>query len=332
MKKISVLFGTITAAILFISSINAQDVRTATGLPIPIGEKVIWGQVELKGLSPDEPRPTVYVTLMMGGAQMNRVVANDKGYYVFRQSPQDGATLLITVGGQDVGNVVLRAAGGERYDVTVDWHSLRGSTMPPGVVSVKNAYSDRSSENEKLFTRASDAAKAKKTSEAIKLFEQVVSSDPKDFVAWTELGSLHFGNSKHSDAEKAYKKALELKPDFIPALMNLGKLYIADKKYDSALPVLEKAVAAEPSSADANHYLGEAYLGARQGSKAVGYLNEAIKLDPKGKAEVHLRLAALYNAANLKDRAALEYKAFLEKEPKHPERSKLEKYIKENLK
>ncbi|MBX3289439.1 MAG: tetratricopeptide repeat protein [Acidobacteria bacterium] len=331
MKRFSVLATAVIIAVIFSLNTSAQDVRTATGLPIPIGESVIWGQVELKGLAPDETRPTIYVSLMMGGAQLNRVVANDKGYFVFRERARDGATLLVTVGGQDVGSVVITSAGGDRYDMTIDWNSLR-SRRPPGVISVKDAYTGRSAENDKLFTRASEAAKAKKNSEAIKIFEQITKSDSKDFVAWTELGSLHFGNSKYSDAEKAYKKALELKPDFMPALMNLGKLYIADNKFAEAVPVLEKAVETDPASADANHYLGEAYLGSRQGSKAVGVLNEAIKLDPAGKAEVHLRLAALYNAANLKDRAAMEYRSFLEKKPDHPEKSKLEKYIKENLK
>jgi hypothetical protein len=45
-----------------------------------------------------------------------------------------------------------------------------------------------------------------------------------------------------------------------------------------------------------------------------------------------LRLAALYNAAGLKDRAAAEYEQFLAKNPNHPDRKKFEEYIKENKK
>ena len=48
------------------------------------------------------------------------------------------------------------------------------------------------------------------------------------------------------------------------------------------------------------------------------------------KAEIHLRLAALYNAAGLKDKAVAEYKLFLEKVPQYSEKEKIEKYIKEN--
>ena len=86
----------------------------------------------------------------------------------------------------------------------------------------------------------------------------------------------------------------------------------------------------KPSSADANYSLGEAYLQTKKGSKAVGYLNEAIKLDPIGRADAHLRLATLYNAAGMKDKAALEYEEFLKKKPNYPDAKKLREYVEAN--
>lgn len=106
---------------------------------------------------------------------------------------------------------------------------------------------------------------------------------------------------------------------------------MSEKKYADAVAALSKAVEADASSADANYLLGEAHLQNKKGSLAVGFLNKAIELDPIGKADIHLRLAALYNGAGLKDRAALEYKAYLEKVKDHPDKKKLEQYIKENL-
>jgi Tfp pilus assembly protein PilF len=75
--------------------------------------------------------------------------------------------------------------------------------------------------------------------------------------------------------------------------------------------------------------LGEAYLQIKKGSKAVPYLTEAAKL---GKADAHLRLATLYNAVGLKDKAALEYEEFLKKRPDYKDRKALEQYISENKK
>jgi Flp pilus assembly protein TadD len=322
--------ASILTAAFCVTAIAQGDVRSATGLPIPIGEPVIWGQVELRGLRPDERRPNVVLTLFSGGAQVGSAQCDDRGFYVFRRiKAPDGGVLQLTVGGIDVGRQMISPGAGDRFDMAIDWS---GSARPagPGVISAKGLYANRSEANEKLFDQASAAAKGKDKSNAIKLFNEIVTSDPQDFVAWTELGSLYFAQEKHDEAVAAYEKAIALKPDFIVALMNLGKVHMGDKSYPLAVAVFEKAVVANPKSADAYQYLGEAYLQNKQGSKAVVVLNEAIRLAPVEKAEIHLRLATLYNAANLKDRAVNEYKLFLQKKPDYTEKAKLEKYIKDN--
>jgi tetratricopeptide (TPR) repeat protein len=217
-----------------------------------------------------------------------------------------------------------------RQDITINWQEINKTDKKPSVVNTQNFY-QRSDENQKLFDKAVSTAQTKKKDEAVSLFKQIVENDEKDFVAWTELGTIYFINEKCSEAEKSYQKAIELNPKFGLALINLGKLFLAQKNADRAIETLMRAVEIEPTSADANHYLGEAYLMAKKGSKAVGYLNEAIRLAPLEKAELHLRLAALYDGANLKDRAAREYKLFLEKIPNFEKKKELEKYIKENL-
>ncbi|HEX2271479.1 MAG TPA: hypothetical protein VHH35_18185, partial [Pyrinomonadaceae bacterium] len=68
----------------------------------------------------------------------------------------------------------------------------------------------------------------------------------------------------------------------------------------------------------------------KKGSKAVAYLNEAIRLDPIERADAHLRLATLYNAVGMKDKAAIEYEEFLKKKPGYPESKKLREYIDAN--
>jgi tetratricopeptide (TPR) repeat protein len=101
------------------------------------------------------------------------------------------------------------------------------------------------------------------------------------------------------------------------------------KKYEAAIEPLTEAVKASPTSAEANFMLGEAYLQIKKGSKAVPYLTDAAKL---GKAEAHLRLATLYNAAGMKDKAAVEYEEFLKQRPDYKDRKTLEQYITDNKK
>ena len=172
--------------------------------------------------------------------------------------------------------------------------------------------------------------KAQESAKAVGFFNEILESEPKDFVVWTELGTFYFKENSLDNAEACYFKAIELKKDYFVALLNLGKLYVNRKQFDSAILVLSNAIARNPDSADAHYFLGESYLQTKKGSLAVAQLNEAIRLDPVGKAELHLRLASLYDAAGMKAKAANEYKVFLKKRPDYGERSKLEKYIADN--
>ncbi len=315
-----------------------EETRRSTGLPMMIGGNTstsgnvpLSGKISIPGFDTTQSKPTIFVSVLVGGAMVDKRQANDAGHYYMPGVPREGGTLVVEFDGVEVSRSLLMpvVGGSMRQDVTINWTQAQNAKSKVGVLSVKEFYR-RTDENDKLFDKAFTAAKNKKSDDAIDLFKQLVKNDPKDFVVWTELGTVYFSNNKFSEAEESYQKALELKPDFMVALMNLGKLKLAQKQPDKAIPVLSKAVETTPNSADAQHYLGEAFLQTKQGSKAVIYLNEAIKLAPVEKADIHLRLAALYNAAGLKDRAVNEYKLFLEKTPRHPEKGKIEKYIKEN--
>lgn len=329
-----IIVKTLLSVLLSFLSLTAnaqtEDLRQVTGLPIPIGAAAIYGRVEIKGLRPDEKRPLIFVSFIVGGSQVDRKQTNDDGYYYFLTTPRDGSTLVFEANGSEIGRIVLTGGVGSsvRQDISVNWQEVLRSGSAPGVISIKNEYI-RSNDANKVFDAAMAAARDKKTEIAIKLFEDIVKRDVMDFVAWTELGTLYFGNNKLSQAESSYTKALELRPDFMIALMNLGKLQLAEKQFDKAIMSFTRAARADLKSADAFHYLGESYLQAKQGSKAEIALNEAIRLAPIEKAELHLRLAALYNAAGIKNRAANEYKLFLAKKPDYPEKDKLEKFIKE---
>jgi len=113
------------------------------------------------------------------------------------------------------------------------------------------------------------------------------------------------------------------------ALVDLARLRSSQKRYEEAIEPLTRAVEVQPQSGEANLLLGEAYLQLRKGSKAIPYLNAAAE---NGKPDAHLRLGWLYNAAGIKDKAALEYEQFLQKQPNYPDRKKLEDYIATNKK
>ena len=216
-----------------------------------------------------------------------------------------------------------------RQDINLELRPTGSTSTKPASVSLEDFYR-RTPANQKLFERAQAATDKKKYMEAAGLFNELLAADPKDFQAWTELGTVYLIEQKPADAEKAYLSAVDIRPKFFLAQMNLGRLRMMQKNYEGAIEPLTAAVTVNATSADANYYLGEAYLQVKKGSKAVGYLNQAIKLDPVGKADAHLRLATLYNAVGMKDKAAIEYEEFLKKKPGYPEAKKLKDYIEAN--
>lgn len=308
---------------------QVDDVSEATGLPIPIGTPVIYGQVSLANLPKGERKPIIWVYLLNGGAQVDkRQTRND--YFYFLQTPRSGQTLVFEVDGQEVGRFVVSAgiSNRVRQDVTIDWRSLNGadSQDQPGVVNAQDGYS-RSSENERLFSDALAHIKQNKLDEASRAFEALTRADGSDHVAFMMLGTVLMTQKKYAEAREAFERSITLKPAYEKALTNFGSMELAQKNFVKAEELLKRAVDADPQSADSNHYLGEVYLQTKRGSLAVGFLNKAIELAPVAKASIHLRLAALYDAAGLKPRAADEYKALLEKVKDHPDRQRLKKYI-----
>ncbi len=293
-------------------------------------------RVETKGAAKDTPMSFQVTLSTVSGNVFARDNVPGNGRYRFSEVPNGEYDIIIERDNVEVGRVRILLQEQRFTDIRKDISlQLREDELPGSPAKTATLPADayqRQPDNLALFEKALKAGNDKDYGGAIALLRQVVAADPKDFEAWAELGTMQFMTGEQGDAEKSYRRALQEKPAYFVALLNLGKVQLAGKQFDDAVDALSRAVEAQPRSADANYFLGEAYLQVRKGSKAVGYLNEALRLDPVGKADAHLRLAALYNAANMKDRAVLEYEQFLAKKPAYPEKKRLEQYIRDNKK
>jgi tetratricopeptide (TPR) repeat protein len=262
-----------------------------------------------------------------------RQTVSSNGRYRFNNLQSGVYDLVVELENSEVARIrvelVSPLATDQRQDISLELRASPGSTAKPGSISVDDYYK-RTPSNQKLFERAQAATDNKKYVEAVGLFNELLANDPKDFQAWSELGTVYLFEQKPAEAEKAYASAIDIRPKFFLGLMNLGRVRMMQKNFEGAIDPLTAALNINASSADANYYLGEAYLQIKKGSKAVGYLNEALKLDPIGRADAHLRLATLYNAVGMKDKAAAEYEEFLKKKPEHPDAKKFKDYIDAN--
>jgi tetratricopeptide (TPR) repeat protein len=299
------------------------------------GPHTLYGDVKVEtepGNESAKPLSLEIQLYIINGTLIDRTTISSNGRYRFMDLPNGEYDVVVVSENVEVARIRVRVQAvyknDFRQDIILEAKSKQPVPNKAVTVSAADVY-ERTSANKSLFGKAQKAADEKKYDEALDLFTRLVAADDKDFQAWTELGTVQLMKNNAEEAEKDYRRAIQERPTFMLALLNLGRLLSVQKKYEAAIEPLTEAVKLSATSPEANYMLGEAYLQIKKGSKAVPYLTDAAKL---GKAEAHLRLATLYNAAGMKDKAALEYVEFLKKRPDYKDRKALEQYITDNKK
>jgi tetratricopeptide (TPR) repeat protein len=307
-----------------------------TNTALAQGGQTLFGDVRIttedNTLVPEE------VTLILRRApdgEVGRQTISSRGRYRFTNLIPGDYEIVVEANGKEIGriqqitirNMLSNSPQGNQYDLDFRWQPDAVHTTG-GVISAADVY-DRPAATRATFQKAEEAVGKKKYDEAIGFLKQVVETDKNDFQAWTALGSIYFAEQRLDDSEKAYRTAIEIHPTSPRAYLNLGRALSSQKKFEEAVEPLTKAVELQPTSGDANYLLGECYLQLRKGSKAIPYLNDAAN---NGRPDAHLRLGWLYNAAGMKDKAAIEYEEYLKKNPNYPDKNKLKEYIATNKK
>jgi len=316
------------AVVLIPANLFGQGQRAGTA-------PALHGVLTVKAKEGTTPPDSFWVILFnRDKSEFGRQAVANHGAYSFRNISIGDWEIAVEAGGLILGRIAVTVnptGGGDmRQDLVLEWGDKSGPTNP-GAISSLESYS-RTTEGESLMKQALAARSRKNSVEATNLLKKVVAADARDFEAWTELGNVLFAQGHAKDAEFAFRRALEEKPNYAVALLNLGKMQYGQKNYDAAIATLTELTNSHPEFAEAHRFLGESYLRIKRGSNAVPELEEAARLDPHNQADAHLSLAALYDAAGLRDRAAGEYEKFLAMRSNYPDKKKLEKYIRDNKK
>ena len=320
---------------LILSSLLAL-VAVLSGTAFAQGGRTLFGDVRITGENNIlVPKEVTLILRRSPDGEVGRQTISSRGRYRFTNLPLGEYEIWVEADGKEIGRMgpifmrerdLSNSPYGFQYDLDFKWKP--GSSPSGGVISAADVY-ERPVATRSLFQKAEELVGKKKYDQAVDLLKQIVETDKNDFQAWTALGTIYYAEQKLDAAADAYLKAIEVHPGSPRAHLNLGRVRSAQKKFEEAVEPLTKAVELQPTSGDANYLLGECYLQLKKGSKAIPYLNEAANL---GRPDAHLRLGWLYNAAGLKDKAAIEYEEYLKKNPDYPERNKLKEYITANKK
>ncbi|MDI1238582.1 MAG: tetratricopeptide repeat protein [Polaromonas sp.] len=141
----------------------------------------------------------------------------------------------------------------------------RGSDVAsagPGVALRPNAAKPAS-----LMDAAYAAYQAGKTSEAIRLYQEVLRADPAQRDAWLGLAVIAHADNQREPAMDAYKRVLRLEPQNATALAGLSSL-ITNAGEPQQESRLREMLARSPQEADLNNALGLVLSGEKRWSEA----------------------------------------------------------------
>lgn len=111
-------------------------------------------------------------------------------------------------------------------------------------------------DHQQLGHRAASFLAQNRHDEALPVFEQLISIDPQDFVAWRGLGECFFAQTNLQAAARAFSRAHELSPSDARTLNDIAVILFQEKKYEGALSFLCGAVKNDPDFKDARLNLG----------------------------------------------------------------------------
>lgn len=147
-----------------------------------------------------------------------------------------------------------------------------------------------------LGRKGYDALQAGKFAEAVPLLKRTVELEPKDKVAWTNLGRAYLGLRDYEAAIAAFRRQIAVNPYDEFAYHYLGRAYLAQQKYPDAETAFLKQIEVNPLDSGTHAVLASLYLEQHQYDRALPWLDKATALTPDnawlfaqlGKAYLHL--------------------------------------------
>jgi len=114
---------------------------------------------------------------------------------------------------------------------------------------------------------------------AARTYRRVLELDPRNKVAWYNLGVIAQQDGRTADARAAYDEALKIDPKYPSALFNKA-LLLKSSEPDRAIGLLKRAVAAHPKAATAHLQLGLILAEKNRHEEAEDAFRHAVAADP----------------------------------------------------
>jgi tetratricopeptide (TPR) repeat protein len=141
-----------------------------------------------------------------------------------------------------------------------------------------------------VFAKAVQLHRSGDVAGAIRLYEKIVRSAPKNAGALNLLGLACFQAGKLERAAEALEKALAFKPDLPDAHYNLATVLQALGRHEQAVTYYGRALATRGGDADAQNNMGTALKALGRVEEAIAHFRQAVALR-RGWGVAHFNLA-----------------------------------------
>jgi len=178
-----------------------------------------------------------------------------------------------------------------------------------GMFSGCTSSKDQKRTNDEQISIALELSQHNKYAEAAEILKKVISSDPRSFEAYSNLGSMYIRMNNPKDALEAFEKAKKLRPGASVSYYNIGGAYLAAGDYDKARDAFNEFNKKFPQEYDGYLGLSLVAMERKQYADAIRILEETDKKHPNT-LSIMYSLAVCYSVTG-ENKKAEEYKTRL---------------------
>jgi len=116
---------------------------------------------------------------------------------------------------------------------------------------------------------------------ALRHYQMAVKVNPKNEVAWNNLGIIMRKKGRYQEALKYHERALAINKNYKEAWCQKGIVLIKLRKYSDAMKCFNRALKIDPNYKDALNNKGNLLVEMGEYEKALGCYNTALSIDPE---------------------------------------------------
>jgi tetratricopeptide (TPR) repeat protein len=165
-----------------------------------------------------------------------------------------------------------------------------------------------------LLARAQALSQARRNNEAIQIYKEVISLDPKAAIAHQQLGQAAIAADNYYLAKEELLKASELDPTNASNYISLGLAYKGMSQFELSRNAMQKAVQLDPRNFNALFQLGSMYSASGKNDLAAQMFQRVVDLSPNS-AAAHNNLGSSLSMSGHPKEAIAEFEKALSISP-----------------